>query len=108
MPNIINCFLIAFGVIVGASAFAGIAALINDQPPVKTMTNLAASIKIWAVAVALGGTFSSFEIIDKSLFRGEIKSMMKQAIYVLMAILGANAGCRFIKLMQRCGEIWGK
>jgi len=31
--NIIYNFLIAFGVIVGASLFAGLGALINDHPP---------------------------------------------------------------------------
>ena len=78
--NVIYNFLISFGVIIGASLLAGIAALINDHPPLKTMFNIAGSIKIWAVAVALGGTFSSFEIIEKGIFKGEIRSIIKQAI----------------------------
>lgn len=106
--NILYSFLIAFGVVVGASVFAGIGALINDQPPLKTMLDLAGSIKIWAVAVALGGTFSSFEIIEKGLLKGEIKSIIKQAAYILMALIGANTGAGFIKLIQRCGDLWAK
>lgn len=102
--NVIYNFLISFGVIIGASLLAGIAALINDHPPLKTMFNIAGSIKIWAVAVALGGTFSSFEIIEKGIFKGEIRSIIKQAIYVVAAVLGANMGYGFIRLIQKCGE----
>lgn len=102
--NIIYNFLIAFGVIIGASLFAGIGALINDHPPLKCMFEIARSIKIWAVAVALGGTFSTFEILEKGLFRGEIRSIVKQAVYVVVAVIGANAGYGFIRLIQKCGE----
>lgn len=90
--NLVNNFLIAFGVIIGASIFAGIGAIITDHPPLKAMLDLAGSIKIWAMAVALGDTFSSFAVIEKGLFQGEIKSILKQAVYVLTAILGANTG----------------
>lgn len=106
--NVIYSFLIAFGVIIGASVFAGIGAIINDNPPVKTMLDLAGSIKIWAVAVALGGTFSSLEIIEKGVFNGEIRSIVKQAIYILIALMGANAGYGTIKLIQECGRAWMK
>lgn len=108
LNNTIYNFLIAFGVITGASLFAGVAALVNDHPPLKTMLDIADSIKIWAVAVALGGTFSSFEIIEKGLLNGEVKSIIKQAIYVVMAVIGANAGFNFVKLISRCGEVWTK
>ncbi len=105
--SIINNFLIAFGVIIGASVFAGVGAIITDNPPLRAMINLAASIKIWAMAIALGGTFSSFIVIDRGLFEGELKSIIKQVIYIFAALLGANAGYGFIRLIQRCSEIWG-
>lgn len=108
ISNTIYNFLIAFGVITGASIFAGIAALINDHPPLKTMLDIAGSIKIWAVAVALGGTFSSFEVIEKGIFKGEIRSIIKQAICVVVALMGANVGFNFIKLISKCGEVWTK
>lgn len=93
---------------VGASLFAGVGAVINNHPPLKTMLNIAGSVKVWAIAIALGGTFTSFEVIDKGLFRGEIKSIIKQAVYILMAVVGANAGMNFIRLLGRCGELWRK
>ena len=60
------------------------------------------------MATALGGTFSSFIAIDKGLFGGEIKSIIKQVIYIFVALLGANAGYGFVRLIQGCSEIWGK
>lgn len=105
--SIVHNFLIAFGVVIGASVFAGIGAIITDHPPLKLMLNMANSTKIWAMAVAIGGTFSSFAVIERGLFGGELKSIIKQVIYIFVALLGANAGYSFIKLIQRCGEIWG-
>jgi len=101
--NMVNNFLISFGVVVGASIFGGVGAFITNDPPLKAMLDIASSIKIWAVAVTLGGTFSSFAAIEKGLFEGEFKSILKQAIYVLSA-LGANTGYNAIKLIQRCSE----
>lgn len=103
----IQNFFIAFGVVIGASLFSGLGAILTGQPPLRTMVNLANSMKIWGMAVALGGTFSSFVVINKGLFKGEIKSIIKQVIYILFALLGSNAGSIFIQLIQRCGEIWG-
>ncbi|NLM76143.1 MAG: sporulation protein [Clostridiaceae bacterium] len=106
VASLINNFLIAFGVVIGASVFAGIGAILTDQPPLKTMLDLAGSIKIWAMAVALGDTFSSFAAIEKGLFEGEFRSIIKQAIMVLTAIFGSNTGYYFIKFLHRCSQLW--
>lgn len=106
--NIVYSFLISLGVILGASLFAGIGAVINNHPPYKTMLDLAGSIKVWAVAVALGGTFSSFEVIDKGILKGELRSIVKQIAFILTAMLGSNLGFTIIKLLKRCGELWEK
>lgn len=108
ITGIVHNFCVAFGVVIGASVFAGIGAILTDNPPLKAMIDIAGSIKIWAMAIALGDTFSSYAIIEKGLFSGEFKSIIKQAIYVLTALLGANMGFRVIKLLQRCGEIWSR
>lgn len=100
--------MIAFGIVTGAGVFAGIGAILNNHPPLRTMLNLAGSVKIWAVAAALGGTFSSFEIIEKGLFNGEIKSIFKQLAYILTALIGANLGYSLIRLIQWCGRLWTK
>jgi len=106
--SVVRNFFIAFGVVIGASIFAGIAAIITDHPPLKAMVDLAGSIKIWAMAIALGDTFSSFAAIEKGIFGGEFKSIIKQAIYVLTALLGSNTAYGFIKLIKRSSELWVK
>ena len=87
--------------------FSGLGALITDNPPLKVMTDVAGSIKIWAIAASLGGTFSSFAMIEKGLFEGEIRTLIKQMFFILISLTGANVGYEFIKLLQRCGNIWG-
>lgn len=47
LGNLLYNFLIAFGVVVGASLCAGIGAIINNHPPIKTMLNISSAIKIW-------------------------------------------------------------
>ncbi len=106
--SIVQNFLIAFGVVIGASLFSGLGAIITNNPPFKVMTEVAGSIKIWAIAASLGGTFTSFAMIEKGLFEGEIKTLMKQAFYILISLTGANVGYEFIRLLQRCGAIWDK
>lgn len=103
--NVIYSFLISFGVMLGASTLAGLGAVINNHPPMKTMLDIAGSIKIWAVAVALGGTFTSFEIFDQGILKGEIRAVIKQIIYILIALVGANMGYGFLKLIQRSTEL---
>ncbi|SHJ69164.1 Sporulation protein YtrH [Geosporobacter subterraneus DSM 17957] len=106
--NLIYNFFIAFGVVIGASVFAGLSALLNNHPPLNTMIDVSQSIKIWAVAVALGGTFPSFEVIEQGIIKGEMKSVIKQIIYIFTALTGANLGCIFIKLLRECTRLWGE
>lgn len=67
--SVIHNFMVSFGVIIGASVFAGIGATFTNRPPLKTMLSIAGSIKIWAMAVALGDTFSSYAAIEKGLLK---------------------------------------
>lgn len=106
--SIVQNFLIAFGVVLGASLFSGLGAVITNNPPLKVMTDVAGSIKIWAIAASLGGTFSSFAMIEKGLLEGELKTLVKQMLYILISLTGANVGYEFIRLLQRCSNIWGK
>ena len=104
----VHNFLIAFGVVIGASLFSGLGALFTNHPPYKVMVEVANTIKIWAIAASLGGTFSSFTVIEKGIFDGEIRILIKQALFILISLAGANMGYEFIRLIQRCGAIWAK
>lgn len=102
----IYCFLVALGIVVGASLMAGVAALICNHPPLKAMMDMSSSIKIWAIAAAMGGTFASLEIIEKGLFKGEARAIIKQVAFIVAAIWGANTGSQIINFIDRCGQIW--
>lgn len=105
--GIVHNFFVAFGVVVGASVFGGIGAIFTNHPPLKTMIDISSSIKIWAMAIALGDTFSSYAVIEKGLFEGEFRSIVKQAIFVITALSGANVAYSFIRLIGKCGATWG-
>lgn len=98
--NIILNFFIALGVVLGGSVFGALAATLTDQPPLKTMITIADNIKIWAVAVALGGTFSSFRVLEQGLFRGEVKTLVRQLLYVFFAMGGAQLGYIILCLIR--------
>ncbi|MCF8012366.1 MAG: YtrH family sporulation protein [Clostridiales bacterium] len=90
--RLILVFCTALGMMLGASLVGSLSALLAKEPPVATMLKLAREIKIWAVAAALGGTFSLFEVLESGLFQGEIKAMIKQICYVISAITGTQFG----------------
>lgn len=99
-------FSIACGVIAGASVFAGLSALLFGRPPLKAMLEIASSLKIWAAVIPLGGTFSSFEALEQGLFGGNLRSLVRQALLIIAALAGANAGYSLIRLVERCSRLW--
>lgn len=104
--GIVQSYFLAFGVVVGASVFTGIGAIITNQPPMRSMLDVASSTKIWAMAIALGDSFSTFEVIEKGIIEGQLRGFIKQMLYILVAFLGANMGYGFVKFLHRCTEIW--
>lgn len=93
-------FCTALGMMLGATLVGSLAALLAREPPVTTMLKLAREIKIWAVAAALGGTFSFLEVLESGLFQGEIKALIKQVCYIITAIAGTQFGYYLILLLS--------
>ncbi|NLM10423.1 MAG: sporulation protein [Clostridiaceae bacterium] len=102
--NLINHFLVAFGVVFGAGCFSGIAAVINDRPPMKAMGDMSSFVKVWAIAIALGGSFDSLEMFEKGILQGQIRLMIREVIYIIVAMIGANLGAYIIKLISLVGN----
>lgn len=103
--NVIYNFFISLGVILGGCIFGGIAATFNGHPPLKTMLDLCQKIKIWAIIVALGGTFPSFKVLEMGLLTGDIRSLIKQILYILSALMGAHFGYLLIYFLEGRGSI---
>jgi len=106
VSGLLYTFFISFGIVFGAGIFSGLAAIINNHPPIKTINDMAIEVKIWAVAASIGGTFSSVEMIEKGILKFEIDMVIKQIISILIALIGANVACLILKVLQRCGEYW--
>lgn len=89
----------------GGCIFGALAATLCGQPPLKAMLDLCDKIKIWAVIVALGGTFSSIKLLEIGIFNGEIKGLVKQVIYILSAISGAQLAYKLIYYFEGSGRL---
>ena len=103
--NILYNFFISLGVMLGGCVFGALAATLNGHPPLKAMLDLCDKIKIWAVVVALGGTFNSFQVFDTGIFNGEFKSIIKQVIYIVSALAGAQLAYKLIYYFEGSGRL---
>lgn len=91
-PKLVLVFFTACGVVLGAALLASLGAALMCEPPVTVMLRIAREIKIWAIAAAIGGTFSTFEAFESGLFRGEVIAVGRQLCYVLSSLAGAQFG----------------
>lgn len=88
--NIIIIFFTAMGVLLGAALAGNLAAVIVREPPLGAMLRLAGEMKIWAVVAAIGGTFSTIEILESGFLKGEIIAVIKQIFYIISAMAGTH------------------
>ncbi|WP_366922717.1 YtrH family sporulation protein [Metallumcola ferriviriculae] len=82
----------SLGVELGASLVGALAAVLAGGPPLRTMAKLAYEIKIWAIVAAIGGTFTTIEVLELGLFEGELITVIKQILYIISAFAGAQLG----------------
>ncbi|NPV42817.1 MAG: hypothetical protein HPY70_02360 [Firmicutes bacterium] len=85
-------FFTALGVVLGASIIGSLGTLLTFGSPLQTMVNLAKNVRIWALVVAIGGTFSTIRIIESGIFGGEIIALARQVVVILGAFLGSYLG----------------
>lgn len=85
-------YFVAFGVVIGGSFFGGLGAFFVGQSPIEKMYDLSDQLKIWALVVALGGTFDSFKVFEAGIFNENLHSMIKQIVFIVTALSGAYTG----------------
>lgn len=102
--KMIMYYFVAFGVVIGGSLFGGLAAFLVSQSPMQTMKDLSDQLKIWALVVALGGTFDSFKVFESTIFEGNLYSLAKQILYISVALIGAYTGQLVVEWLIK-GEI---
>lgn len=94
-------FCIAFGVVLGGAMLGGIGAVITLQPPTLTMLQVAKSLKIWALAAAVGGTIDPLRVIESNFFEGNLNPAIKQILYILCAFSGAHLATELVSWICR-------
>jgi len=94
--KMIDEFLIAFGVVIGGSILAGIAAVVTMRSPSHQMGLIADNIKIWAMVVAVGGTIDPIRSIQSNFLGGQISLAIKQILSIVAAYIGAHIGTMII------------
>lgn len=63
-----------------------------DPHPVRSLSQIAARLKIWGMVTALGGTFSTFQTIEAGILGGELGPILRQLGYLLASFSGAHLG----------------
>jgi hypothetical protein len=96
LPAFIQSYFIALGVLFGGAFIGGLGAFLIGEPPLTAMYRFATDLKIWAVVSAIGGTFDTFYTVERGLFLGETRDIIKQFLLILSAIGGAQTGVAII------------
>jgi hypothetical protein len=94
--RVIISFFVAFGVLIGGALIGGIGAFLVNQPPMHKIYTLSDSLKIWALVAAIGGTFDTFTNIERGFFEGTHLILIKQLVFILSAMAGAQTGAMII------------
>lgn len=82
-------FLISFGVVLGGSLFAGLAALLTGAYPVSTSLQWADRLKVWGTAIAMGGSLINLSALEQGLFALAPRAIMKDLVHLALAFAGA-------------------
>ena len=85
-------FFTGLGVMLGGSLFGGLAALFYPESPFHRIRALAEDVKLWAIVVAIGGTFPTLRALDSGLFNGDVLHLVRQVGVIVAGFLGAQAG----------------
>lgn len=89
--SFIQCFFIAFGVIVGGSIIGSVGAFTTGEPPFHAISHIAKKLRIWAIVSAIGGTFDAISNFEKAL-DGSSLDIFKQILLIVSAMGGVKAG----------------
>ena len=83
-------YFTALGVLLGGALVGSLATVFTFGSPLATMHQIAKACKIWAVVVAIGGTFQTIRAIEVGLFDGQVFALLRQLSLLISAFLGAS------------------
>lgn len=84
-------FFLALGVTLGGGLIGSMGLWLAGRGP-QDPAQAAYRIRIWAVAIAIGGTLTALEHLEKGFFARALPALVRDGIAIAMAYLGAQAG----------------
>lgn len=99
MQRIIIAFFTSLGVLLGGVLIGSLASAFTQQSPVKLMFKLAKDIKLWAIATAIGGTFSNLKVLEGGFMKGKLSLVVRQLLILISAFLGAQLAIWLITIL---------
>jgi len=99
--DLVETFAIAFGVVLGGSFCAALAALFARGYPTETLLELADRLKVWGMAAALGGTLTDLRHLEEGLLRLEPRLLAKELVLMTSAFAGSLAAYYLIVFLLR-------
>lgn len=100
LTELIFKFSVAFGIVIGATFFGMLGAFVTQQAYSEYVRPLVENIKIWALVVTLGGTIDPLRVIESNFLDGQIPTVAKQIIVIIVAFMGAHIGTVLVAWMM--------
>jgi hypothetical protein len=85
-------FFTALGIELGGPLVGAVPSLLLTGRPLKTALELARDLRFWAIAMAIGGSFTVLEALETGLVHRQIHSVARQAVTITGAFIGAQLG----------------
>lgn len=86
----IDCFFIAFGVVLGGAVIGSIGSFTTGEAPLTAMVRIGSNLRIWAIAAAIGGTFDALLNLERGLLDGSTIDLFKQICLIVSAMGGVK------------------
>lgn len=89
-------YFLALGVTLGGGLLGGLGQWMVGKME-SDPAQIAFRIRIWAVAVAIGGTLTAFEHIERGLAEWSLPKIVRDAVMIVSAYWGAQSAFWWIK-----------
>lgn len=101
IATIIQCFFIAFGIVIGGAIIGSIGSFFTGEAPITAMSRIARGLRIWAIVSAIGGTFDAIANFERGVIDGATIDVVKQILLIISAMGGVKAAIIVLQwLMQ--------
>lgn len=88
-------YFTSLGVVVGGTIIGSLSSIFIYESPIKIINSILKDIRLWAILVGLGGSFTTIRGLEIGL-SGEFTQLAKQGLILFGAFLGSYTGFKII------------